>query len=77
MCVFLLAEVVMAILLEVDVQVDGNETAGVMRDRFLVKRGFAEPGLGRSGGGKSTLEVDTAIVFGDQRSDGLNIRSRL
>lgn len=74
---FLLAEVVMASLLEVDVQVDGDETAGMMRDRFLVKRGFAEPGLGRSGGGKSTLEVDTAIVFGDQRSDGLNTRSRL
>lgn len=74
---FLLAEMVMASLLEVDVAVDGNGTAGAMRDRFLIKKGFAEAGVGRNGGGKNTLEVDTAIVLGDQRSNEADVRSRL
>lgn len=74
---FVLAEVVMASLLEVDVAVDGDETARIICDRFLMKRRFAEPGLGRNEGGKGTLEVDTAIVFGNQGSEGLDVRSRL
>lgn len=74
---FSLAEVLMASLMGVDAGLDGDGTAGVMRDKFLVKRGFAERGLGKAAAGKSTLEVDAAIVFGDRGLAGWHVSSKL
>lgn len=61
---FALAEVLMASLLEVDVGFEGGDTAKVVRDRFLMKRAFVDAGT-KITMRRNTLEVDTAIVFGD------------
>lgn len=66
---FALAECIMATLLGVDVASDGNTTAEAMRTRFLAKRGLVEAESSGSDSTKSTLEVDTAIVFGEQGLD--------
>lgn len=73
---FALAEVFMASLLEVDVGYDGEDTARAIQERFLSKRGFIEAGAETTARTKM-LEVDTAIVFGDQGSAGSKLTPRL
>lgn len=73
---FALAECIMATLLGVDVASDENATAEAMRRRFLEKKGLVEA---ESSGNDSlsTLEVDTAIVFGEQGLEGSKHSSKL
>lgn len=74
---FALAECLMAALLEVDVASDGDATAKAVRSRFLEKRGFAEGASSNSGSARGTLEVDTAIVFGERSLEGFGTSSKL
>lgn len=74
---FALAECIIATLLGVDVASDGDATAEAIRRRFLEKRGLFEAESPGSGSAKSTLDVDTAIVFGEQGLDGSKRSSKL
>ncbi|KAK7739127.1 hypothetical protein SLS53_005763 [Cytospora paraplurivora] len=76
---FKLAEILMAALMEVDAASDESPTARVMLDRFLMKRGFSNADSSHPTPVKYTLEMDTAIVFGQPGgvgSDG-QLSSRL
>ncbi|KAJ4396503.1 hypothetical protein N0V93_000722 [Gnomoniopsis smithogilvyi] len=73
---FALAEVLMASLLEVDVGFDGDDTARAMQERFLSKRGLTNADA-ETTAKTSTLEVDTAVVFGDRGSAGSKLASKL
>lgn len=76
---FALAECLMAVLLGADVASDGDATTEAVRRRFLEKRGFIVPesSKGPSSAKKSTLDEDTAMVFGDQGLDRSRLASKL
>lgn len=66
---FSLAECIMAVLLSIDVASDGNAAVEAMGRRFLEKKGLLDPAaVGNSA--SSTLELDSAIVFGEQSVGG-------
>lgn len=73
---FALAELIMAALLEVDVGLDGDDIAKAIREKFLLKRNLVGGEAGPSAS-TSKLQVDTAIVFGNQGSSGSNLLSKL
>lgn len=64
---FALAEMLMASLLEVDVAFSGDDTARAVQERFLLKKGFIDTGA-ETTASRNKVDVDTAIVFGDQGS---------
>lgn len=74
---FGLAECLMAALLEADVASDEDATAKAMRSRFLEKKGLLDAAASTPTSAKAALELDTAIVFGDEIPDGSNPSSRL
>lgn len=74
---FGLAECLMAALLEVDVASDEDATARTMRSRFLGKKGLSDAAPSKPTSARVALELDTAIVFGDQVLDGSKLGSRL
>ncbi|CAN8105767.1 unnamed protein product [Discula destructiva] len=74
---FALAELLMASLLDVDLGMGGDGAAKTIRDRFLAKKGFAATWTVSTAGSKNTIDVDIAIVFGEQGPDGVEARSKL
>ncbi len=49
-----------------DAESDGSPEAAVMCQRFLVKRGFATADVSPT---KGTLDIDTAIVYGQDKPE--------
>lgn len=72
--VFRIAEVLMALLSLVDVQINGGAEAAVMSRRFLAKKSFVEDKVAAS---KEGLDIDTAIVYGGSATSASHPASKL
>lgn len=66
---FRLAEILMATLLQIDTASDGDATATAVLHRFLGMRGFSDGESSQYTPAGATLEVDTAVVFGNRSLD--------
>jgi hypothetical protein len=72
--VFRIAEILMALLALVDVNINGGAEAEVMTRRFLTKKNFSDA---REATRTAGLEVDTAIVYGKTPASGSDTPSKL
>ena len=72
---FRLAELLMAALLQIDAHSDVDTTAVAVLHRFLEKRGLSDGVLSQYTPVGTTLELDTAIVFGKQNLDDIGSKS--
>jgi len=72
--VFRIAEVLMAFLALVDVEINGGVESEAMTRRFLVKKSFTDD---RNATSSEGLDVDTAIVYGNDTAGASNAAPKL